>query len=454
MVVHLSLLLLFQFSYSLDSSLSLNSSVNPYQTWYTSLNNSTKDWFYDDGSSFWPILFGSTNKYTSTAFFFGFFANTSTTKGRKYSFYLVIGLPRVVPTGESPDVVWCANRDNALRENATLRFTAKGALELEDVDDGKDNVIWQSFDNPTDTWLPNQKIYYHKGLTSSNSSSIFGTGFYSLIVGPNNSLVAFINSDPPQSYMSLHRGTNDFFDNDSSMEGLSNYALFTVNRTSNRFRYIRLEANGYLFGFKLANYDVSNSSTIVYNLGLKNLTRNCDYPTACGNYGVCSDYDLCSCPGDRQLHAFLELKNVTYFNLETPKSTMDIESCKRVCLDNCTCKAAFFSSGQRSLKYQLYSLKYDGKYNSVAFIKVQNQATPSRNRTPDKKKPYLIPILASTLSVGFVFILVISSYYYKKLTSSNINNEEEGDERVIGALKRFSFLELKSATRDFQVRLG
>lgn len=40
------------------------------------------------------------------------------------------------------------------------------------------------------------------------------------------------------------------------------------------------------------------------------------------------------------------------------------------------------------------------------------------------------------------------------MINSNNNNEEEGDGQVIGALKRFTFLELKSATRDFQVKLG
>ncbi|KAM7503912.1 hypothetical protein LguiB_002816 [Lonicera macranthoides] len=41
------------------------------------------------------------------------------------------------------------------------------------------------------------------------------------------------------------------------------------------------------------------------------------------------------------------------------------------------------------------------------------------------------------------------------LVNSNYKEEEEeGDDKVVGALKQFSYLELKSATPDFQVKLG
>ncbi|KAM7503911.1 hypothetical protein LguiB_002815 [Lonicera macranthoides] len=83
---------------------------------------------------------------------------------------------------------------------------------------------------------------------------------------------------------------------------------------------------------------------------------------ACGSYGVCSDGNSSylkqsldwqptigctpitpsSC-NDKHLHSFLELKKVTYFHLKPLHSTKDKESYKRACLDNCTCKAAFFS---------------------------------------------------------------------------------------------------------------
>ncbi|KAM7469706.1 hypothetical protein LguiA_007889 [Lonicera macranthoides] len=259
----------------------------------------TNNWYYSD-CDIRPILL-STYKNTTSSFVFGFVYNRSANAIKDgFCFFLVIAL---LPGDNVNDLVvlWSANRDNPVRENATLHFTADSGLELKDVDgtlvwstntsavpvtrlnisdganlmllDSKDKVIWQSFDYPTDTWLPNQSISPNKGLTSSNSSS---------------------------------------------------------------------------------------------NLGITVL------------------------------------------------------------------------------------FKSKSNNNSVAFIKVQKQASK------DKRKLSLVTVLVSTLSVGLVIILlVVSCYYYNmRIKWNKEEEEEEGDDQVIGALKRFPFLELKSATRDFQVKLG
>ncbi|KAM7469681.1 hypothetical protein LguiA_007864 [Lonicera macranthoides] len=500
MVFHLFLLLLPQFSYCFDPY--QFSSTNLYQSWYN-IPSYEKD--------IGPILSIRTYENTSAVIVFGFFKDSST-NAIKEGFFLVIAWLPVYLNGELV-VLWCANRDNPVRDNATLHFTADSGLELKDVDgtlvwstntsalpvtrlnitdganlmllDSKDNVIWQSFDYPTDTWLPNQEISSNKGLTSSNSSSNFGTGLYSLTVGgksPYNTLNAFINSEPPQKYGSLFVFQYNYFSDYSSIEGFSNNALFKVNRAAHRFLYIRLEPNGHLNVYQLPYY--SESQEIIPLSIFDRSEDNCDYPTVCGNYGICSENGLCSCPGgnysyftqlqdlkpnlgcrpvtplsckDANFHTFLELNGVTYFNFKFHYSKMDRDSCKKACLDNCTCKAAFFSSGNCSLQSQLYSLKSSTYNDSVTFIKVQNLdlSINVHNQAPkDKRKLSLFAVLVSTLSVGLVIIPVVSCYCYKMLINGNNKEEEEGDDQVIGSLKRFPFLELKSATRDFQVKLG
>ncbi|KAM7469786.1 hypothetical protein LguiA_007969 [Lonicera macranthoides] len=510
MVFHLFLLLLLPlFSHSSDSTLSLNSSTNLYQSWYNRFFDSIDNLYCDSDKYNYecyirPILFISTYEDTSTSFVFGFFKNTSINaiKDGDGSFLVIAWLS--LESFDEIVVLWCANRDHPVRENATLHFTADSGLELKDVDgtlvwstntsalpvtrlnisdganlmllDSKDNVIWQSFDYPTDKWLPNQNISSNKRLTSSNSSSNFSTGLFSLTVeeeDPYNSLVAFINSDPPQKYMSRPVFSLNSLTAYSGIEGFSNNALFKVNRTEQRFQFIRLEPNGHLNLYQLPYY---NESQKIAPLSIfEGSEENCDYPTVCGNYGICSENGLCSCPGaggnysyftqlqdlkpnlgcrpvtplsckDAHLRTFLELNGVTYFNFEFHYSKMDRDSCKKACLDNCTCKAAFFSSGRCSLQSQLYSLKSNSNSNSVAFIKVQKQALK------DKRKLSLVAVLVSTLSVGIVIILVVSCYCKMRINWNK--EEEEGDDQVTGSLKRFPFLELKSATRDFQVKLG
>ncbi|KAM7473996.1 hypothetical protein LguiB_021239 [Lonicera macranthoides] len=487
MVFHLFLLLLLLlplFSYSSDSTLSFNSSTNLYQSWYNSDSNVTFYGFCGDyyNCDIRPILSISTYENAYSTFVFGFLKNSS--NATKDGTFLVIAWLLTEELTERV-VLWCANRDNPVRENATLHFTADSGLELKDVDgtlvwsthtsalpvtrmnisdganlmllDSNDNVIWQSFDYPTDTWLPNQNISSNKGLTSSNSSSNLSTGSYSLTVGgksPYNTLNAFINSDPPQIYISLHVFQYNPFSDYYSIKGFSNNVLFEVNRSAHRFLYIKLEPNGHLKIHPLPYY---NESRTVASFSIFEQVGNCDYPTVCGNYGVCSEDGLCSCPGadgnynyftqlqvlkpsrgcrpvtplsckDAHLHTFLELNGVAYFNLEPYHSNMDKDSCKKACLDNCTCKAAIFSSGICSLKSQLYSLKSSTYNDPVTFIKVQNQGLSIKvhNQAPKgKTKLSLFAVLVSTLSVGLVIILVVSCYYYKMLI--NWNNKEEED---------------------------
>ncbi|KAM7474001.1 hypothetical protein LguiB_021244 [Lonicera macranthoides] len=177
----------------------------------------TNNWYYSD-CDIRPILL-STYKNTTSSFVFGFVYNRSANAIKDgFCFFLVIAL---LPGDNVNDLVvlWSANRDNPVRENATLHFTADSGLELKDVDgtlvwstntsavpvtrlnisdganlmllDSKDKVIWQSFDYPTDTWLPNQSISPNKGLTSSNSSSNLGITVLFKSKSNNNS-VAFI----------------------------------------------------------------------------------------------------------------------------------------------------------------------------------------------------------------------------------------------------------------------
>lgn len=137
-------------------------------------------WKSLDGRSFRPILTLGKDRFPD--FGFGFFSN-----GTVNTFYLVVlKIPLIVNSTSftgyigPPVVLWSANRDHPVRENASLALTAK-RLVLSDVDgtqvwssessnhssvtnmhldysgnlillNGKNSVVWQSFDYPTDTW--------------------------------------------------------------------------------------------------------------------------------------------------------------------------------------------------------------------------------------------------------------------------------------------------------------
>ncbi|KAK2997568.1 hypothetical protein RJ639_025002, partial [Escallonia herrerae] len=177
----LELLLLFfsHFSYTVDAQLDYLQSVNLSSSWTNSRYTLQRSRDFYDGSQIRPILVVNN---TIPSFVFGFFGNGT---GIITSFYLVVCFPPDVPMwfGQPPVVVWSANRDRPVMENATLDLTDGGDLILKDADgilvwhtntsgsslmlttagnlmlvDDKDSAIWQSFDHPTDTWLPSQNI--------------------------------------------------------------------------------------------------------------------------------------------------------------------------------------------------------------------------------------------------------------------------------------------------------
>lgn len=160
----------------------------------------------------------------------GFYCNGTCTS---YLFAVFIvqtnsGSGIVQPAIGFPQVVWSANRNRPVKLNATLSLTTSGDLVLRNADgsqvwstntagksvsgmnvtdsgnlvlfDSKNAIVWQSFDHPTDSLVPGQKLYeLGQRLTSSVSSTNWSTGLYSLQV-MNRGLFAYIEEDSRRVY--------------------------------------------------------------------------------------------------------------------------------------------------------------------------------------------------------------------------------------------------------------
>lgn len=235
--------------------------------------------------------------------------------------------------------------------------------------------------------------------------------------------------------------------------------------------------------------------------------EECNYPTVCGNYGICSN-GQCSCLRENdanvsyflplnarqpnlgcyettplsclvtQTHVLLHLQDIYYFNyIDINSSTLkgiDVESCKQACLKNCSCKAALFgcngvvSDGSCFLHSQLFSLMNNPTEkifsNSSVFIKVQipsSSASPSaetRNEVtlpPSSKKiSQTTKVVGSVLVVLFGAFLIIS-FCYVLVRKRKVAKQEDEDcfDQVPGMLARFSYEELRVATKNFCKKL-
>ncbi|TXG55721.1 hypothetical protein EZV62_020977 [Acer yangbiense] len=381
-----------------------------------------------------------------------------------------------------PQVVWSANRDNPVKLNATLDLTSDGDLILRDVGgtiawstntggksvvglnltemgnlvlfDKNNNTVWESFDHPTDSLVPGQKLVLGPELTASISVTNWSRGgLFSLSV-TNQGLAAFMESNPPQPYYEATVYGNKTGKEPSYVRFLNGSLAFYILSSepsqpdrvisvpnASSAQYMRLDNDGHLRVYEWIPTEWKEVADI-----FKESFGECDYPLVCGNYGLCSR-GLCTCPsgesetttyfkqidnrqpalgcseitplscGASQYHSFLELNDTTYFSFTPDIENIDSEKCKQACLQNCSCKAAIFQYGLNSsdgrcyLPSEIFSLKHGDRqrnyYISIAYVKVQRLLLSVSPPSGKKKTNQSKTILAISLgSISGLFVLI------------------------------------------------
>lgn len=509
-------LMIMIFLMNLYATNATSSTAHNNTSWQNNQGSAKESYNFVDGSHVRTLLIRNGNSKSYPKFGFGFLRNSTTDE----IFYLVT----VRFTGEitsSPDhlnhppvILWFANGQSPVKENATLEFTADGDLMLKDVDgtrvwsaetsgsnvtritlDGNGNLRlygaekqphWTSFLHPTNTWLAGQRLPVHKMMASTNSTTNLSQGKFFLSLSPKG-IEVFLNMSTVKRFQTIPY--RNYFLNMSSVvlnksanlvfNKSGNHVTYEVTPRSN-FHYMRLEPNGHLNIYQLDNGYSDN-----VDLSRDEHYGDCIYPTKCGNYGVCFDGE-CTCPGSSSyfkqsndsgsgngfscaavthlscelmhLQIFLKLENVTYFDFVPHLINTDAEGCQRACLGNCSCKAALFryqgshSTGNCSLPTELYTLRNNTKvisgYNDIIFIKVQMLS--------DQNKISLLFMLLLSVSAFLLLVIGTSIYFYKRWWEGKRRDKsiDESSVHVANHLVQFSSKVMKSATRDFQVRLG
>ncbi|XP_044465532.1 G-type lectin S-receptor-like serine/threonine-protein kinase SD2-5 [Mangifera indica] len=437
-----------------------------------------------------------------------------------------------LPASGFPQVVWSANRDNPVRMNATLELTLDGDLVLRDADgsiawststggksvvglnltetgnlvlfDKNNSTIWQSFDYPTDSLVPGQKLMIGQKLTASVSLTNWSEGLHSFSL-TDKGLFSFVVSDPRQvyyerrysvylnktSYVRFRNGSLSLFQQYSSeIKNETVDVVFSIPEASSA-QYMRLGPDGHLKVYEWQNEWNQVADPLTGYFG------ECNYPMVCGKYGICSN-GFCGCPTSNgqtnyfkqesdiqpmagcvpstplscestQHHSSIELRDITYFTFASDlgnrdRENIDSETCKQACLTNCSCKAAFFlyndnfSAGDCYLLSEIFSMMKNDKgkthYNSTAFLKIQTilSSSPGGSGKKTREKPKILGISLGSAGV-FVLIVICGIFFWLK----NDNDEvEEADylDHLPGLPRRFSYEELENVTEKFTRILG
>ncbi|KAF6173335.1 hypothetical protein GIB67_027030 [Kingdonia uniflora] len=286
-----------------------------------------KVYFNDDSVARLILLSGDKDPliiYVSRAFGFGFFCNYAAVKSCYLSIMIVSHSSH---RDDPPQVVWSANRNNPVSENATLKFSSDGDMILADGDgaavwsaktagmsidgikihkngnfvllDLTNGTIWQSFDHPTDTLLMGQILREEQRITSRVSPTNLSHGVFYLSIY-FNSISAFVEGDKPTRYLSITPYINFYalrfvILNDVNitfyMESYNQtiQAPYQIPSTGNK-GFLRLDIDG---GLRIYTWDWQTGLKV--NYVFSNEGSECQFPLKCGKYGVCKD-GQCSCP--------------------------------------------------------------------------------------------------------------------------------------------------------------
>ena len=493
------------------------------------INNPSPDHYVlsDDKSMLMPILHMTSTR--NAGFVCGFYCNYECDG---YLFAVLIfpygnlDASGNDPVVEFPKVVWSANRNNLVGANATLQLTGEGDLILKEANgtvvwstntsgesvvglrltktgnlilfDSNNTSVWQSFDHPTDSLIPGQTLVSGQKMIASVSEKNWSEGFLSFYA-TSEGIAACVGTTPPLAYFFMRVGNTGSINVSFSKRGLflSSDEPIWEFPTASFARYMKLEPTGQL---RIYEWIKNSWRALLFPL-LRDL--DCLYPMTCGKYGICSN-GQCSCPkpadGEtsyfRQIsynephlgcseitplsreashyHSLLELKETTSFPFapELDAST-DIESCKRACLKNYSCKAAVFLTAKGKvfcyLPSEIFSLMnievYSTLLDSTTFLKVQNVpkiespagtdlipgSPPPSKKTISKISVILLLSLGAFLCL---FLAVIACYSLSLGFKDAKEDEEDYLHQVPGMATRFSHEILVVATKIFSQKLG
>ncbi|EFJ10766.1 hypothetical protein SELMODRAFT_427043 [Selaginella moellendorffii] len=387
-------------------------------------------------------------------------------------YYLSISIP-LIPDVEctiSSDTVvsvWQANRDFPLSANATLAFgedgnlvlsqgpiqvwssgtSGRGVVAMEVLDTGNlvllgsgGEIIWQSFDHPTDLLLPKQKFVPGSKLVSSVSYTNRSQGSFFLELQPRGLVGRARAPGTEQTYAVWDLGSHDI-----AYLMIESCYLVAYNRMESVVATKKITAPFCLqFGkFLKLHYD---GTVRFWNSYKKSEPVPINGIGECGKYGVlrqstcaCLDFDPslqlepidrtnplggCSLPGEMSLtddrcnssgsHELVEAPGYDYQPLEFMQGIPQLSpnACKESCLLNCSCIAAFFQVGiHDSACYHVTTLytvavtPLRQGYASSMFLKIK---TSGGALPPGRRSAKALRIVANTAIGAFSVIIAVS----------------------------------------------
>lgn len=441
----------------------------------------------------------------------------------------------VVTHLSSSTIVWSANRNTPISDSSELRFSTRGLTLYDDtgrpiwstpeklssisslqlLDSGnlvlvdvKNNVVWESFDYPTNIIVEGQRLLVGKRLVSSVSDEDLAEGSYTLVVGTSDAqlqwnemnywkfsmqtLASRYTNSFAVEYM-MFNFTGVYLIGDNGKQVVISVILNNSDDAFNNSSYFRIAKLGQDGVVRIARID-SSSEKEYYKVP----EDACRTPFICGRLGLCSNGGLCSCvppfyvefrgcmpkngssalpspcngSTDDLVTRYLTLSHDTdYFSNSFTDPVMlgvNLSACQNLCSSNCSCLGIFHSPSSGFCymvsNYLGSMLNTSGSYvmDRIGYVKTIVMET---SYADSEKKRLHFPILAIVMpsSIVMMISLVASIIWLKrrrgkyKTADSNLSRGDSGElgfATFPGLPVRFEYDELMVATEGFKAQLG
>lgn len=426
---------------------------------------------------------------------------------------------------DNQTVVWVAGAEVAVSNNSYFQLQENGELVLFDAtqsqevwssktsqssialaflrDDGnlvllneEKDVVWQSFDNPTDTLLPGQRLSTFRTLRAASQNDV--SSLYSLYMNISGQLQLKWESSIIywQTGRPSHSNLSAVLTSYGSVQLVARnlepvWSVFGEDHNDTvKFRFLRLDVDGNL---RLYSWiEVSQTWRAVWQA----VENQCRVFATCHRQGICvfdaSGSPVCTCPFRRTAQSnpqclvssqhvcksgsiMVEHANVFlygFYPVNDSISLTSLDECKSMCITDSSCTAATFtndgSAKCRMMKTQYVTGYADPSLSSMSFVKSCSDPLAADPTFPLKSQPQAhkesykmcIPCLvgaASGTMFIFVMIQVGLSFYlckrrnsYRRLASLAYSKFDPGSKCLI----MLSFNEIKDLTGNFSNQIG
>ncbi|KAG6468243.1 G-type lectin S-receptor-like serine/threonine-protein kinase At2g19130 [Zingiber officinale] len=403
---------------------------------------------------------------------------------------------------DNSSIIWSTNVTIPSDSATVAVILDTGNLQLRD-ESNSSLVFWQSFDHPTDTWLPGAKLRFDKltnrtqPLTAWKSKVDPAPGIFTLEVDPAGTYQCYMLWNSSRIYWSSGLWNGNTFGSIPEIAPSRNFGYgyqFVDNEEEFYFAYTIDNPN--MISRNVLDHDSGLSQQWTWTESSKSWVLywtqppfRCSVFALCGSFSSCNDFtsSACNCIkgfriksrndwdlGDKtagceritplqceqnnsidsQRDGFFMMTNV---RLPDKADTLDMagtsEECELACLNNCSCNAySYNTTGCYVWHGDLLNLQeqYNQPDAGTLYLRLSALELQSSGSNKNRVVTWVIVGVVSTIVLLCLAIVTVWIMISKRRSRKMIQNLN----RAQSSLVSFTYSELQHATRNFSEKIG